>query len=89
MLGMLATGITAALQLPIAGVPQVDIPTISVSTSLPGASAETMAASVTAPLERALANLPGVADLSSTSSVGASSITVEFDLARSVDSARS
>ncbi|HZZ94189.1 MAG TPA: efflux RND transporter permease subunit [Usitatibacter sp.] len=87
MLGILAVGITAAVQLPIAGVPQVDIPTISVSTSLPGAGAEMMAASVTAPLERALATLPGVVDISSTSSLGSSSITVEFDLARSVDSA--
>ncbi|MFZ3321513.1 MAG: efflux RND transporter permease subunit [Usitatibacter sp.] len=87
MLGVLFLGITAYTQLPIAGVPQVDIPTISLSTSLPGASAETVAASITSPLERALATLPGVVSISSTSSLGASSITVEFELARSVDSA--
>jgi len=87
MLGVLFLGIAALTQLPIAGVPQVDIPTISVSTALPGASAETVATSVTSPLERALANLPGVVSLSSTSSLGSSSISVEFDLSRSVDSA--
>src|SRR5882762_8164414 len=87
MLGVLFVGIAAYTQLPIAGVPQVDIPTISVSTTLPGASAETMASSVTSPLERALAILPGVSDLTSSSSLGASSITVEFDLSRSADSA--
>src|SRR5882672_6376250 len=87
MLGVLFVGIAAYTQLPIAGVPQVDIPTISVSTSLPGASAETIASSVTSPLERSLAILPGVATMTSTSSLGSSSITVEFDLSRSVDSA--
>jgi hydrophobe/amphiphile efflux-1 (HAE1) family protein len=87
MLGILFLGAMAYTQLPIAGVPQVDIPTISVTTTLPGASAETMAASVTSPLERALAILPGVVSLSSTSSLGLSSITVEFDLSRSVDAA--
>ena len=87
MLGLLFVGISASVRLPIAGVPQVDIPTISVSTSLPGASAETMAASVTSPLERALAFLPGVSAISSTSSLGSSAITVEFDLSRSADAA--
>jgi hydrophobe/amphiphile efflux-1 (HAE1) family protein len=87
MLGILFIGIASYLQLPIAGVPQVDIPTISVSASLPGASAETVATSVTSPLERALAILPGVASITSSSSLGSSSITVQFDLARSVDAA--
>ena len=87
MLGVLFIGITAYTQLPIAGVPQVDIPTISVSTSLPGASAETIASSVTSPLERALAILPGVVAITSTSSLGSSSINVEFDLSRNVDAA--
>jgi hydrophobe/amphiphile efflux-1 (HAE1) family protein len=87
MMGVLFLGITAYTQLPIAGVPQVDIPTISITTTLPGASAETVAASVTSPLERALAILPGVVSISSTSSLGSSSISVEFDLSRSVDSA--
>src|ERR1700682_5932022 len=87
MLGIFFVGMAAYTQLPIAGIPQVDIPTISISTTLPGASAETIASSVTSPLERALAILPGVVTISSTSSLGSSSISVEFDLSRSVDSA--
>ncbi|WP_445145742.1 efflux RND transporter permease subunit [Dyella sp. Tek66A03] len=87
MLGILFLGVISYTQLPIAGVPQVDIPTISINASLPGASAETMASSVTAPLERALAVMPGVTALTSTSSLGSSSIEVEFDLSRTIDSA--
>ncbi|AIY43927.1 Cobalt-zinc-cadmium resistance protein CzcA; Cation efflux system protein CusA [Collimonas arenae] len=87
MLGLLFVGVASYTQLPIAGVPQVDIPTISVNTSLPGASAETVASSITSPLERALAILPGVTSLTSSSSLGVSSISVQFDLARSVDAA--
>jgi multidrug efflux pump subunit AcrB len=87
MLGVLFLGIISYVQLPIAGVPQVDIPTISVNAALPGASAETMASSVTAPLERAIAILPGVTSMTSTSSLGSASIAVQFDLSRSVDSA--
>ena len=86
-LGLLYIGVASYTQLPIAGVPQVDIPTISISTDLPGASAETVASSVTSPLERALAILPGVTSITSTSSLGASAIDVQFDLARSVDAA--
>ena len=85
--GILFLGIVSYLQLPIAGVPQVDVPTISVATDLPGASAETVASSVTSPLERALSILPGVTAMTSTSSYGASQIEVQFDLARSVDAA--
>jgi hydrophobe/amphiphile efflux-1 (HAE1) family protein len=87
MLGVLFLGVIGYMQLPIAGVPQVDIPTISIDASLPGASAQTMASSVTAPLERALAVLPGVTSLTSTSALGSTSIAVQFDLSRSVDSA--
>ncbi|MDB5776908.1 MAG: efflux transporter [Herbaspirillum sp.] len=87
MLGLLFIGGASYFQLPIAGVPQVDIPTISVSTDLPGASAETIASSVTSPLERALAILPGVTAITSASSLGLSSIDVQFDLSRSVDAA--
>jgi hydrophobe/amphiphile efflux-1 (HAE1) family protein len=87
MFGMLFLGVASYFQLPIAGVPQVDIPTISVNTDLPGASAETVASSVTSPLERALAILPGVTSITSTSSLGASSINVQFDLSRGVDAA--
>src|SRR5215469_16787681 len=87
MLGVLFLGIACYAALPIAGVPQVDIPTISINTTLPGASAGTMATAVTAPLERALANMPGVAEMTSTSSLGSSSIDVQFDLSRSIDGA--
>ncbi|MFC3652415.1 efflux RND transporter permease subunit [Dyella humi] len=87
MIGILFLGAISYTQLPIAGVPQVDIPTISISTDLPGASAETMATAVTAPLERALSIMPGVTEMTSTSSLGSSSIDVQFDLSRSVDSA--
>ncbi|MEA2781833.1 MAG: hypothetical protein QOK29_3377 [Rhodospirillaceae bacterium] len=87
MVGLCAIGLIAYALLPIAGVPQVDIPTIQVTAHLPGASAETMATSVAAPLERQLALISGVVSLNSTSSLGQTSITVEFDLGRSVDSA--
>jgi hydrophobe/amphiphile efflux-1 (HAE1) family protein len=87
MVGILFLGVVSYLQLPIAGVPQVDVPTISVTTDLPGASAETVASSVTSPLERALSTLPGVTAMTSSSSYGASSIEVQFDLSRSVDAA--
>jgi hydrophobe/amphiphile efflux-1 (HAE1) family protein len=87
MVGILFVGIAGYTQLPISGVPQVDIPTIGIVTDLPGASAETVAAGITAPLERALANLPGVTSIISSSTLGSSSIQVQFDLARSVDAA--
>jgi hydrophobe/amphiphile efflux-1 (HAE1) family protein len=87
MLGIVFVGCASYLQLPIAGVPQVDIPTISIDTRLPGASAETVATSVTSPLERALAVLPGVTSITSSSALGSSSITVQFDLSRGVDAA--
>ena len=87
MVGLGAIGLIAYALLSIAEVPQVDIPTIQVTAQLPGASAETMATSVATPLERQLALISGVASLSSTSSLGQTSITVEFDLGRSVDGA--
>jgi len=67
--------------------PQVDFPTIQVAADLPGASAETMALSVAAPLEKALGLISGVTSLSSTSALGRTRITVEFDLGRNVDGA--
>ncbi|HEX3498342.1 MAG TPA: efflux RND transporter permease subunit [Stellaceae bacterium] len=87
MVGLTVIGIVAYAILPIAGVPQVDIPTVQVRAALPGASAETMATSVAAPLERQLALISGVTSLSSTSSLGHTAITVEFDLGRSPDGA--
>jgi hydrophobe/amphiphile efflux-1 (HAE1) family protein len=87
MVGLAMVGLVAYAILPIAGVPQVDIPTIQVTAALPGASAETMATSVAAPLERQLALISGVTSLSSISSLGHTAITVEFDLGRSPDGA--
>jgi HAE1 family hydrophobic/amphiphilic exporter-1 len=86
-LGLLLTGVAAFPLLPIAALPQIDFPTIQVSTSLPGASAETIAAGVTTPLERQFSLIAGVSELTSTSSLGSSSITVQFDLERDIDAA--
>jgi hydrophobe/amphiphile efflux-1 (HAE1) family protein len=80
-------GLVALPLLPVAPLPQVDFPTISVNALLLGASAETMAASVAAPLERQLGQIPGVTQLTSVSAVSAASITVQFDLNRNIDSA--
>jgi len=87
MIGLSLIGAVAYVLLPIAGVPQVDIPTIKVNAQLSGASAETMATAVTAPLERQLSFLPGVTTISSSSTLGHTAIQVEFDLARNVDAA--
>ena len=86
-LGILITGVVAFPLLPIAALPQVDFPTIQVSTSLPGASAETIASGVTTPLERQFSLISGVSELTSTSSLGSSQITVQFDLDRNIDAA--
>ena len=86
-IGILLTGVVAFPLLPIAALPQVDFPTIQVSTSLPGASAETIASGVTTPLERQFSLIAGVSELTSTSSLGSSSITVQFDLDRNIDAA--
>ncbi|HVB16070.1 MAG TPA: efflux RND transporter permease subunit [Stellaceae bacterium] len=85
--GLAVIGFIAYALLPIAGVPQVDVPTLEVAADLPGASAETMALSVAAPLEKELGLISGVTSLSSTSSLGRARITVEFDLGRSADGA--
>src|SRR5262245_15853919 len=87
MIGVTLLGLVAYALLPIAGVPQVDIPTIRVSATLPGANAETMATSVATPLERQLALISSVTSISSTSSLGKTSIQVEFDLSRNIDGA--
>src|ERR1700681_1130972 len=87
MIGLPLLGLVAYVLLPIAGVPQVDIPTVRISARLPGANAETMATSVATPLERQLSLISGVTSISSASSLGQTSIQVEFDLARSLDGA--
>ena len=80
-------GMVAYLQLPVAPLPQVDYPVISVQASLPGASPEIMAAAVAAPLERQLGHIAGVNEMTSSSVLGSSSITLQFDLSRDINGA--
>jgi hydrophobe/amphiphile efflux-1 (HAE1) family protein len=87
MAGVLFVGVTAYPLLPVAPLPQVDFPTIQVTTQLPGADPVTMASSVTAPLERQFAEISGVTQMTSSSVLGVSSITVQFDLNRNIDAA--
>jgi HAE1 family hydrophobic/amphiphilic exporter-1 len=87
MAGILFVGLVAYPLLPVAPLPQVDFPTIQVSASLPGASPETMASSVAQPLERQFAQIPGIAQMTSTSSLGSTAVTIQFDLNRSIDGA--
>jgi hydrophobic/amphiphilic exporter-1 (mainly G- bacteria), HAE1 family len=87
MAGILFVGLVAFPLLPVAPLPQVDFPTIQVSATLPGGSPETMASSVAQPLERQLAQIPGIAQMTSTSSLGSTAVTIQFDLNRSIDGA--
>ena len=80
-------GIMAFRMLPVAALPQVEYPTISVSANLPGASPETMATSVAAPLERQFGRIAGVTEMTSASTLGSTSITLQFDLDRDIDGA--
>jgi len=80
-------GAIAFTVLPVSPLPQVDFPTISVSASLPGASAQIMASSVATPLERQLGHVAGVTEMTSASSLGSTSITIQFDLSRNIDGA--
>jgi multidrug efflux pump len=73
--------------LPVSPLPQVDFPTISVNASLPGASAQIMASSVATPLERQFGHIAGVTEMTSSSSLGATGITIQFDLSRNIDGA--
>ncbi|MDR6537266.1 efflux RND transporter permease subunit [Variovorax soli] len=86
-IGVALAGIVAFLVLPVSPLPQVDYPTIAVQASLAGASPSTMASSVATPLERRLGIIPGVNELTSTSSNGSARITLQFDLSRNIDSA--
>ena len=87
MLAILGVGSIAYPFLPIAPVPQVEFPTIQVQASLPGASPETMATSVAQPLEKSLSQVPNVTDMTSTSTLGNTSITLQFELDRNLDGA--
>ncbi|NTJ08764.1 efflux RND transporter permease subunit [Rhizobium lusitanum] len=84
---VLLGGILGFLFLPVAPLPQVDFPTIQVTTQLPGADPDTMAALVTAPLERPLGQIPSLASMTSSSAFGISQITLQFDLGRNIDGA--
>ncbi|WP_043615953.1 multidrug efflux RND transporter permease subunit [Chromobacterium violaceum] len=86
-LAILLAGAIAFKLLPVSPLPQVDFPTISVSAKLPGASPETMAATVATPLERALGRIAGVTEMTSTSSLGSTNVTLQFDLDRDINGA--
>ena len=86
-LAIALAGIVAFRLLPVSPLPQVDYPTISVSASLPGASPETMASTVATPLERALGRIAGVTEMTSSSSLGSTRVTLQFDLDRDINGA--
>lgn len=86
-LGLVLLGAIALLLIPVSPLPRVDIPTIKVSASLPGASPETMAAAVTLPLERSLARIAGIAEMTSSSTLGSTRIVLQFDLDRDINGA--
>ena len=85
MVGVLLVGIVAYQQLPVSALPEVDYPTIQVMTFYPGANPEVMASSVTAPLERQFGQVPGLTQMTSTSSLGSSIITLQFALDQNID----
>jgi hydrophobe/amphiphile efflux-1 (HAE1) family protein len=87
MAAIMLIGLAAYPLLPVASLPQIDFPTIQVTTQLPGASPETMASAVTQPLERQFAQIPGVTQMTSSSTLGNSAITLQFDLSRNIDGA--
>ncbi|HEY8276063.1 MAG TPA: multidrug efflux RND transporter permease subunit [Methyloceanibacter sp.] len=87
MLAIAFAGLAAFPMLPVAPLPKVDFPTISVSARLPGASPETMASAVAQPLERQFSQIAGVTQMTSTSTLGSTSITLQFELSRDIDAA--
>ena len=86
-IGITLAGAVAFLLLPVSPLPRVDLPTITVSASLPGASPETMAATVAMPLERSLGRIAGITEMTSASRLGSTEITLQFDLGRNIDAA--
>ncbi len=87
MVSILGAGLLAYFRLPVSDLPNVDFPTINVSASLPGAEPETMASSVATPLEKQFSTIAGIESMTSTSSLGSTSITIQFDLSRNIDAA--
>ena len=86
-LAILLSGVVAFRYLPVAPLPQVDFPTISVNAGLPGGSAEIMASSVATPLERQFGHIAGVTEMTSSSALSSTNITLQFDLSRDIDGA--
>jgi HAE1 family hydrophobic/amphiphilic exporter-1 len=86
-IGFLLVGIVAYINLPVAALPEVDFPTLQISVGLPGASPETMASNVATPLERQFATVQGLSQMTSVSSLGSTSVTLQFQLNRNIDSA--
>src|SRR5215831_19886119 len=84
-IGLFLLGVVAYLHLPVASLPTIDFPTIGVSASRPGADPTTMAATVAAPLERRLGEIAGVTEITSTSALGSTNVSVQFDLSRNID----
>src|SRR6266704_4921099 len=87
MLAILLFGIMAYRQLPVSDLPNVDFPTIQVSASLPGASPDTMASAVATPLERQFSTIAGLDSMTSSNSLGSTTVTLQFDLSRNLDGA--
>src|SRR5512140_408057 len=87
MLAILVFGIMGYRMLPVSDLPNVDYPTIQVNAGLPGASPDTMAAAVAMPLEKQFSTIPGVDQMTSTSQLGSTSITLQFNLSRDIDAA--
>ncbi|HTE14150.1 MAG TPA: efflux RND transporter permease subunit, partial [Burkholderiales bacterium] len=87
MIGILAFGIIAYRALPVSALPNVDFPTIQVTANLPGASPETMASAVALPLEKEFSLIAGIDSMTSNSTLGSTSITMQFSLSRDIDAA--
>ncbi len=87
MIGVVVFGIVSYRKLPVSDLPTVDYPTLNVNASLPGASPETMAATVATPLEKAFSAIPGIDEITSSSSLGGTNITLQFSLDRDVEAA--
>src|SRR6202789_137577 len=86
-IALLLAGALAYMQLPVAPLPQIDFPVIGIGAGLPGASPETMASAVATPLERQFGRIAGVNQMTSSSSLGAASVTLQFDINRNIDAA--
>ena len=86
-IAVLLAGAIAFRLLPVSPLPQVDFPTINVQATLPGASPDVMAATVATPLERALGRIAGISEMTSSSSLGSTNITIQFDLSKNINDA--